>query len=152
MKPAARFLTELVAREVCEIDGIWELVQPLAFHSVLLDGKIVAPKSFRTDFASVPRLPLAYLLVGGKGKKAAVIHDFLYSGGMVYGMPVSRQEADAVFAEALKATGYGPLVVNLMYAGVRLGGWWSFKEPNLAQPEGVADRMAGERPLLVEAA
>lgn len=150
MKPAARFLTELVAREVCEIDGIDKLEHPLGFYSALLDCEVEAPAGFHTDYASVPRLPFAYLVVGGKGRKAAVIHDFLYSGGMVYGMPVRRDEADAVFAEALKATGYGPLVVNLMYAGVRVGGWWSFKDANLAQPEGVADRMAGERPLLVE--
>jgi hypothetical protein len=151
MKPAASWRTELVAREVCEIDGIDKLEQPLAFYSALLDAQITAPAGFHTDYASVPRLPFAYLVVGGKGRKAAVIHDFLYSGGMVYGMPLKRDEADAVFAEALKATGYGPTVVNLMYAGVRLGGWWSFKDANLAQPEAVADRMVGTRPLLVEA-
>ena len=40
---------------------------------------ITLPRGFVTDYDSVPRLPLAYWLLGGKRHKAAVVHDFLYS-------------------------------------------------------------------------
>lgn len=124
----SQFLTDLAVRLVDEAREIWQLTQPLAYESDLL-GAIVVPQDFRTDFASVPRLPLAYLVVGGKGKRAAVVHDWLYSGGQ----RVDRKTADQVFAEALAASGYGGLVRGLMYAGVRLGGASHFDAPNVPQ-------------------
>lgn len=42
-------------------------------------GTLCVPRGFRTDFASVPRLPVAYLLAGGKANAAAVVHDWMYS-------------------------------------------------------------------------
>lgn len=132
----SRFLTDLAVRLVDEFDEIWQLTQPLAYESDRL-GAIVVPQDFKTDFASVPRLPLAYLVVGGKGKRAAVVHDWLYSGGQ----KVDRKTADQVFAEALAASGYGGLVRGLMYAGVRLGGGSHFDAPNVPQPPHVEIQM-----------
>jgi hypothetical protein len=114
---------------VDEIDNIHVLLAPLAYDSDLLQRRITVPKDFRTDFASVPRLPLAYMVVGGKGARAAVVHDFLYSGGL----EVTRAQADAVFREALAASGYGRIVRGLMYAGVRVGGANRFIEPGVQQ-------------------
>ncbi|KRB83505.1 DUF1353 domain-containing protein [Noviherbaspirillum sp. Root189] len=61
-----------------------------------------APESFRTDLASVPRLPLAYMLFGGVADEAALVHDYLYTTRLV-----SRKIADEVFAETMKAKGSG---------------------------------------------
>lgn len=120
-----------------EFEDIHVLLEPLVYECALLDCTITVPKDFKTDFASVPRLPFAYMVVGGKGKRAAVIHDFLYSGGL----EVERDLADKVFAEALSASGYGALVVNLMYAGVRVGGASHFNGPNVPQEPHVAAQM-----------
>jgi hypothetical protein len=141
----ARFLTKLITREVCEIEGIYALEQPLVYESDLV-GRITVPTGFRTDFASVPRLPLTYLLAGGKGNRAAVIHDFLYSGGR----PMTRKQADAIFKEALEACGYGSFTVWLMHTGVRLGGEASFKAPNLPQPRAIAETLLFPTPVLGE--
>lgn len=133
------FLSPLDTRLVDEFSGIHRLLAPLAFESDLLGTVVTVPQDFETDFASVPRLPFAYLAFGGKGLKAAVIHDFLYSGGKLpSGRIVTRLEADQVFREALAASGYGRLVQTLMYAGVRFGGESHFTAPNLQQPDHVA--------------
>jgi hypothetical protein len=133
----SRFLTPLDIREKDEFEGTFELLAPLVYISDLLDDVITVPAGFITDFASVPRLPFAYLVVGGKGNKAAVVHDWLYSGGLT----VTREQADKVFAEALAASGYGALVRGLMYSGVRLGGASHWEGPNQPQPAHVAIQM-----------
>lgn len=134
------YLTDLDCRLVDEARDLHRLLAPFVFESAIV-GRVEVPAGFLTDFASVPRLPFAYVVVGGKGKRAAVIHDWLYSGGLVNGQPVDRKTADRVFAEALKASGYGFLVENLMYAGVRVGGGSRFEAPNVPQPPHVAAEM-----------
>lgn len=126
----ARFTSALVARQVDEFEGIDQLEQPLVFDCALLDLTITVPAGFKTDYASVPRIVGAYLLFGGKGKRAAVVHDWLYSGAL----EVTRELADAVFKEALQATGYSAFTVAAMYAGVRVGGASRFTQPNVLQP------------------
>ena len=37
------------------------------------------PSEFITDFASVPRLPVVWLLTGDRARRAAVVHDYLCS-------------------------------------------------------------------------
>jgi len=77
---------------------------------------VVVPAGFETDFASVPRLPLAFLMVGDVAHKAPVLHDYLYT------VKAGRQFADKAFAAALAAEGIGAARRGLMYAGVRMGG------------------------------
>jgi hypothetical protein len=88
------------------------------------------PQDFLTDYASVPRLVGMYLLFGNKGKRAALIHDWLYSGGVA---GITRQMADDVFKEALGVSGYSAFTIEAMYLGVRVGGAKRFAAPNLAQ-------------------
>lgn len=134
----SRFLTSGLKTDlVDEFDDIHELLEPLVYESDLLGRRVEVPTGFRTDFASVPRIVGAYLLFGGKGKRAAVVHDFLYSGGLA----VTREVADQVFREALIASGYGWLTVRAMYAGVRLGGASHFNGPNVPQAPVVAAQM-----------
>lgn len=138
--------SEFERRMVDELAGTDRLIAPLVYYSKLLGCEIVVPAGFVTDYASVPRLPLVYLVVGGKGQRAAVVHDWLYSGGLVNGRALTRKEADQVFAEALAASGYGATVKSLMYAGVRLGGAPHFTKPNLPQEPSVERLM--EQPAL----
>lgn len=114
----ARFLTSL---DVRYIDGKdWMLLAPLIVMAG--DNLIRVPSGFVTDFASVPRIPLAFMLFGNIGHRSATVHDWLYSTG-----EVSRQEADEILKELLSEEGAGGIRANLMYAGVRLGGASHYK-------------------------
>jgi hypothetical protein len=137
----AEFCSDLDARLVDEHAGTDRLLAPLIYYSALLGCNVVAPAGFVTDYASVPRLVGMYLLFGGKGKRAAVIHDLLYSGYLVRGRALTREEAEAVFREALEATGYSAFTVSCMYTGVRIGGAGRFNAPNLPQDRHVAIAM-----------
>lgn len=113
----AEFLTELDVAEVN--DSLWRLTAPLMYRSVLLDRIVTVPPGFLTDFASVPRLPLAYLAAGGKANRPAVIHDYLYRTKPTW---CSRAQADAVLREAMAADGQPAWRRFLFWAGVRLFG------------------------------
>jgi hypothetical protein len=98
-------------------DGKWILVQDLLYVSDVAKCLITVPAGFQTDLASVPRLPLVFLLAGDCAREAAVVHDYLYSTH-----EVDRATADAVLLEASAATGVPWWRRQLMWAGVRLGG------------------------------
>lgn len=117
-------------------------------------GLVQVPAEFSTDFASVKPLRtiamallLLSLLVGvlwpkvgaaigtlgfyvlvlyagvvGYGNAAATVHDRLYVTA-----ELSRRDADAVFLNALRASGVARWRAWLMWAGVRLGGYWRYK-------------------------
>lgn len=114
------FLTSLRVEQIS--DEEWLLLRALVYQSDRLDRTLIVPRGFVTDFASVPRLPFVFWLAGGKATKAAVVHDYLYrkSG-------VTRADADAVFAEAMKVTGQAAWRRGLMWMGLRLGGWTAYK-------------------------
>lgn len=111
----ARFLTSLHVNQVN--DGEWLLLRDLVYESDVLKDTICVPIGFQTDFASVPRLPGAYLVAGGKATKEAVIHDYLYATGLC-----SRKDADAVFLEAMQVNGQSWWRRTLMWAAVRAFG------------------------------
>lgn len=132
----SQFLTTLDCREIDEFGGLWELLAPLAYDSELLGHIITVPAGFVTDFASVPRLPFVYLAEGGRGNKAAVIHDWAYSSQFV-----DRATADKLLREALIASGYGKLTAGTFYAAVRIGGASHWQAPNNPQPAAVTALM-----------
>ena len=114
----------------------WALQQPLVFDSAIA-GRLIIPAGFVTDFASVPRLPLVFLLAGDTAHEAAVVHDYLYRRAPLIGTPprpITRAEADAVFLEAMQATGIPAWRRRLMYAAVRAGGWRPWGQYRQASP------------------
>jgi len=117
----AEFITALDA--VCIEDGTWRLAQPLVYESDLI-GPVTVPAGFETDFASVPRVPVAYMLFGDRAHHEAVIHDYLYR--LDSNPVVEREVADKVFMEAMEVRGKGWFVRNAMYLGVRIGGWTAY--------------------------
>jgi hypothetical protein len=127
------FIGELDTRLIDEFDDLHQLLAPFGFYSQILGAEITVPKDFKTDFASVPRMVGAYLLFGGKGKRAAVIHDYLYSLGKLDPQKWPRELCDRIFKEALIASGYGSVTVCAMYAGVRFGGGSHFEADNVQQ-------------------
>jgi hypothetical protein len=107
----------------------WQLEGPMLYESDLIHDHILVPAGFITDFASVPRIPFAYLLTGNKAQAPAVVHDWLYST-----QKFTRDVADDILHEAILASGYSRFTAWIMWAGVRMGGWVAWKKPNLKQP------------------
>lgn len=109
----------------------FRLTAPLVYYSEHLGRELTVPKGFITDFASVPRLPVAYLLAGGEADKPAVIHDYLY-----FSHEVPRADADAVLEEAMAVTGQPWWRRKLMWAGVRLFGAKPYDDDPEEHPQG----------------
>jgi hypothetical protein len=110
-------------------DGKWILTADLVYQSDVAKRTFTVPAGFQTDLASVPRLPLVFLLAGDCAREAAVVHDYLYSTHLV-----PRDVADAVLREASEVTGVPAWRRWLMWAGVRVGGsshWGSGPEPQV---------------------
>ena len=112
----AQFLTPLRVEHVS--GKWWRLTESLVYYSTMLDATIETPKGFVTDFASVPRLPLAYWLFGSRANDPAVVHDRLYRFG-----DIPRITADKVFCEAMKSKGKWPTTRWPMTAAVMGFGW-----------------------------
>lgn len=132
----SRFLRPLDVELVDEAAGIWQLTSPLQYSSDLLGRVITVPAGFRSDFASVPRAPFLYLAAGGKGDRAATLHDWAYSSQFV-----DRATADKLLREALLATGYSDLLANAFYLAVRGFGESHWKLPNQPQTQPVQAAM-----------
>lgn len=108
-----RFLDPLVLRE--DADLCWWLVErEFRYDSAILGARIIIPPGFATDLASVPRAPFTYWLAGDTGRKAGLIHDWLYTM-----KATDRATADAVFLEALEAEGIPAWRRRGMYLAVR---------------------------------
>lgn len=91
--------------------GLWELVEPYKFNG------FTVPKGFRTDFDSIPRLPVVFETFKGRARTAALIHDYLYS------INFDRYEADRVFLRMMVAEGIRLRFALPIFWGVRLFGW-----------------------------
>lgn len=115
---SACFLSDLDVSLLSTTPKRWRIDSPLVFFSEIIGGKITVPVGFNTDFATVPRVPIIYLLYAHRGMKAAAVHDYLYFYKLY-----DRSTCDAVFREALAADGEGCFVSWAMWSGVRLLGW-----------------------------
>lgn len=99
-------------------------------------GKIVAKKSFQTNYASIDilfktGLIFFYAILASYGDKSATIHDWVYSGygiekedGSIY-YP-TRKECDQILFRALRAEGVDIVRSYMFYIGVRIGGAKAF--------------------------
>lgn len=98
-------------------DSHWKLVKEFVYDSEVAHARISVPPGFVTDFASVPRVPVAFWLTGDTAHAAAVIHDWLYTTGLL-----PKATADSVFYEAMRASGIPFWRAKVMYWGVAYGG------------------------------
>lgn len=118
-----KFLTALHVELIADDPARWRVLKPLVYESSAA-GLLVVPSDFETDFASVPRLPLAFLLAGDTCHRAAVVHDWLYSGAG----GLDRAAADAVLREAAADAGEPFWRRWLVWLGVRIGGGGAFQQ------------------------
>lgn len=131
-----KFLSELDVSKLSQRE--WKLREPLVYKSNTV-GVIVVPEGFVTNFGSVPRLPLMYMLFGGVGDEACTLHDWLYadphkpiSGGVSVGRSTADKVLRGVIYECLHVddssiSGIAHNIISLtiawsMWAGVRIGG------------------------------
>ena len=114
IRPA--FLSSLEVEVLDE--ELFRLTRPLRYQSAALGALLVIPEGFVTDLSSVPRLPLIYWLYGGRARKAAVPHDFLYQTHIC-----AKAVADRVFLEAMALLPDLPTHARVaMHKGVIWGG------------------------------
>lgn len=119
----ARFLDPLDVRKLGK--RRWMTLAPLCYQSDVLGYTLRIPAEFITDFASVPRIPLAWWLVGDTAHRPAVVHDYLCQ----HPGSESRTIIDAVFLEAMEHDDQDPEPFwrrTLAWAGARVGGWWAW--------------------------
>ena len=139
----SHFVTDLdVRRHVMDGSkdqrGSWSLLAPLVYCSDLLLRRVTVPEGFVTDFASVPRIPVAFLLTGDSSHEAAVVHDWLYST-----REFDRATADAVFREACLIAG-PKWRAWAMWIGVRIGGSGPYNTAGQRQLAHVAAQMVAK--------
>lgn len=109
------WLSEFDLRQID--DTYFMLLNNLDYYSKKYKVKISAPAGMVSDGPSVGRWPILFWMFGKKGKRAAVIHDWLYRCGFF-----SRAVSDDIYKEANMDSGY-IWTARGMYSGVRVGGW-----------------------------
>ncbi len=80
--------------------------------------KIIIPRGFTTDLASVPRIFQSIIPKLGHHIRPAIVHDYCYEGFT----NLTKKEADQMFLEGMKATKVSWLRRNAMWLAVRVGG------------------------------
>jgi hypothetical protein len=95
---------------------------------------VFVPRGYRTDFASVPRIPLIYGRYGGKAVLPAIVHDYIFEHNP-HGW--TRKQADAIFLEAMACENDPPWATTrfAMYMGVRIGSWNAWRKYRAKDPE-----------------
>jgi hypothetical protein len=107
------FKSNLIVQELP--GGKKQLTLPLIYQEG--EEAFIVPVGFTTDYASIPRVPLIYLVFEGTANYAATLHDFLYSS-----KEVSRVRADNIFLNASIGEGTPKWKAYCMFYAVRLCG------------------------------
>lgn len=110
------FITPLRAELVDHLanngQGEWVLLESLIYVDER-GIKYVVPEGFNTDFASVPRVPIAYWLTGNTAHAPSTLHDWLCRTAVV-----PRTVADKLFAEAMESIGMSRWRFGAMFRAV----------------------------------
>jgi len=101
-------------------EGHYRLIEPLVYS--MPSGTITVPRGFATDLASMPRALRWLVSTSALWSNASVLHDYLY-GVQRWDRPL----ADACFRKAmLEDPSVKGWEAAVMYAGVRIGGWYPY--------------------------
>jgi hypothetical protein len=122
------FQTDLIVKPT--VACMWQLVEPLIYDSHE-NGRIVVPKGFLTDLASIPPIFTPALPINDLHRPAAVVHDMLYTDCAINGIEIARKVADGILYEAMEDVKETEWKARVIYAGVRVGGWlfWGKHHP-----------------------
>ena len=86
-----------------------------------VDERILVPRWFDTDFATVPKTLWFWMPPTGYYQKAALLHDFIYKNHKMLGL--TRAQADAAFLRQMQRDGVGWATRYPMWLAVRAAGW-----------------------------
>jgi hypothetical protein len=114
-----------VRLEILEDSGdrpLYKVIEPFTYFCPETKKTYEVGKDYITDGASVPRLALAWLIAGGKGLRAGVLHDWLYDHGMRLKQVKNKAEADDVFWWALLDSGHSKDLADGMWDAVHVFG------------------------------
>lgn len=133
------FLDFADLRQIGWKDGraVWITLAPLRYRCAALGTTLLIPAEFVTDLASVPRVILAYWIAGGRGTRSSLLHDFPYQFGYWLDtdgarLGVDKATVDREFHRSLRTdpiSGAGPVIAQVMYRGVQIGGRGRWNEP-----------------------
>ncbi len=95
------------------------------------EGRLLIPKGFRCDLASIPR-PLRIIPGFGReelGVSAPVLHDWSYRHGgcLPEGIRLTRRRTDQLFLILMRCDTVGRIRAHVAWAAVRLFGWLAFR-------------------------
>ena len=118
---ADRFVSDLQYIDA-DVPGYYDLTARLGFESARANMILWAEPGFRTNFVTGRKLFVVRKIVQDKMNAAAVIHDVAYTYGAQ-----SREMADAVFRDAMLASGVASWRAWAAWAAVRLVGGRFYK-------------------------
>ena len=96
----------------------WIVAEDMVYVIGRTSERIVVPKGFVTDFASIPQTLWSFgLTPHGQYSRAAVVHDYLY-----WSQGCSREQADRLLVIAMKESSVSGFDEFLVYQGVDKGG------------------------------
>lgn len=122
------FVGSLQLEEISESDE-FKLLKEIDYLSNAASILVRVPVGFRTDLASIPPFLRPFFNRNGKSKKAAVVHDFLYSLDVdAINRGLSRETCDALFYEALIECGVSEFAALMYFCGVRALGFAYFRK------------------------
>ena len=134
----AQFTTKLrlewVDDELPYDDGSrpWRVFEPLRFYSAELKRLVQAPAGLRTDLYSIPFFGRVFYPQSEAGNPASVIHDAAYQLQLQDkdGLPlrVTKEEADALLREGMRACGVNSARAWLFWKAVRVFGQGEFQK------------------------
>ena len=93
-----------------------------------LGFSVTVPKGFVSDLTTVPRILWRLIPPHGRYRAAAILHDYLYKE-----QKPLRRTVDEIFNVVMKRLGVGYWQRWLLYAGVRIGGWWAWRKHKLSK-------------------
>ena len=113
--------------EAVDREDFYILTSHLSYITNLGD-KIVVPKHFKTNFASVPRFAKVYIDDDDWQIRApSVVHDYLYSAESAK-LGFNRQQADGILFEAMVGLGMRKTKALLIYYTLRLFGGANYEK------------------------
>lgn len=96
----------------------WIVVEDMTYVIGKTSEKIVVPKGFVTDFASIPQALWSLgLSPHGQYSRAAIVHDYLY-----WTQGCTREQSDRLLLIAMKESNVSGFDELAVYQGVNLGG------------------------------
>ena len=96
----------------------WITIEDMTYVIGDTNERIVVPKGFVTDYASIPeKLWSLGLSPHGRYSRAAVVHDYLY-----WSQGCTKTQADRLLVIAMKESNVGDFDESVIYLGVKIGG------------------------------